>query len=129
MDFKNLTRIERNIYLDEAASVLTNKKGYIINKIIKDENNKWIINPEVKQLAEKIYNMDYFVFDMRYEYPVAAGKLLGTYDIEYSENGVEILCGDDKQKVKKAIIQLLHPVSGFGLDNLKEKLSAVENVS
>ena len=129
MDFKDMTQTESKVYLDEAASVLTDHKGYIVNKIIKDENDKWIINPEVKELAEQIYNMDYFVFDNRYGYPIAAGILLNTYDVEFSENGVEILCSDDdKQRVKKAVIQLLHPVSGFGLDNLKENLRAVENV-
>lgn len=128
MDFKNMTQTESIIYLDEAVSVLTEKKGYIVNKIIKDENNKWIINPEVKQLAEQIYNMDYFVFDKRYNYPLAAGNLLRNYDIEYSENGVEILCSNnDKQKIKKAILQLLHPASGFDFNNLKENLKAVEN--
>ena len=124
-----MTQTESKVYLDEAASVLTKTKRYIVNKIIKDNNDKWIINPEVKELAEQIYNMDYFVFDKRYGYPVAAGSLLRTYDIAFSENGVEILCSnDDKQRVKKAVIQLLHPVSGFGIDNLKENLRAVANV-
>ena len=121
-----MTQTESNVYLEEAAAVLTNNKGCIVNKIIKDENGNQIINPEVKELSEQIYNMDYFVFDKRYSYPIAAGSLLRTYDVEFSENGVEILCiNDDKPRVKKALIQLLHPVSGFGTDNLKECLRAV----
>jgi len=129
MDFDKMTQVESKVYLDEAAATLTERNGYIVNKIIKDENDKWSINPEVKELAKQIYDMDYFVFDKRYGYPVAAGSLLRTYDVEFSENGVEILCSDDdKQRVKKAVIQLLHPVSGFGNDNLKENLSAVANV-
>lgn len=129
MDFEKLNKIECKVYLDEAAATLTELNGYIVNKIIKDENDKWSINPEVKELAKQIYDMDYFLFDKRYGYPVAAGSLLLTYDVEFSENGVEILCGDDdKQRVKKAVIQLLHPVSGFNNDNLKENLSAAANV-
>jgi hypothetical protein len=126
-NFKDLKQIERKDFLIGAASYLSDIKCITVNSILQSENGKWYTNPEVEKLAEEMYNMDTFSFDKRYSYPVLAGNLLNRYDIEYSENGVEIQCSDDdKERVKKAMTQLLYPAKEMSsYDNLEKSLKGI----
>jgi len=127
MEYNKLNRVSKSIFRSEATCLLTADKGYIVDKIIKTEEGLRY-NPEVDALAEEIYNMDHFVFDKRYMYPVCAGEFLDRFEIVDSENGVEILCDDsDRLRIKKAIAQLVFPATGSKFDNLKTRLLELDS--
>lgn len=131
--WSNLSKIERQPFIQRAYSVINNKQNTVLERFI---NGKY--NPKIIELAEKLFNIEAIDYSSKYMFPVSARELIGRYDILIEEDGVKILTGvddiDEAKRIKKALILFINTPSEFtsqlGLEQLRKDIkNQIEDVN